>query len=32
MKKEMKLQTPAKTNVGAILFMYLLTNTNIARI
>ena len=27
-----KLQTPTKTILGAVLFMYLLTNTNIARI
>ena len=27
-----RLQTPTKTILGAVLFMYLLTNTNVARI
>ena len=29
---KIRLQTPTKTILGAVLFMYLLTNTNIARI
>ena len=32
MKMEIRLQTPTKTILGAVLFMYLLKKTNIARI